>query len=106
MSHLKRQIFEYLFFAIVTVILGLFVCNFICWIKPEFKMGMNDNSYVFEITLFITGLLLKFILSFPFISNYIKKNGSYPSNLVLNEVSQVENVEETIPIPEVVEENK
>jgi hypothetical protein len=55
---------EYVLFAIVTVLVGLIVCEIICSYYPEIdKFHSGDNKYLCISVLAITGLIIRYLLT-------------------------------------------
>ena len=59
---------QYVLFAIVTILIGLLVCEFICFFYPEMKkIHTGDSKYLCIFVLGITGLILKYLLNMKYI---------------------------------------
>jgi hypothetical protein len=55
---------EYVLFAVITVLVGLIVCEIICSYYPEMdKYHTGDNKYLCIGVLAITGLVLRYLLT-------------------------------------------
>ena len=60
----QKTLKEYILFAVVTVLVGLLVCEIICSYYPEMeKYHSGDNKNICISVLAITGLILRYILS-------------------------------------------
>ena len=60
----QKNLKEYVLFAVVTILVGLIVCNIICNYKPEMIEYHKNNSKYMYITVFgITGLFLRYAIT-------------------------------------------
>ena len=59
---------QYVLFAVVTILIGLLVCEFICYFYPDMKeIHTDDSKYLCIFVLGITGLILKYLLNMKYI---------------------------------------
>lgn len=60
----NKIMMEYILFAVVTVLVGLVVCEIICCYRPELeRYHTGDNKNVCIVVLAITGLVLRYLLT-------------------------------------------
>ena len=61
----QKNLKEYVLFAVVTILVGLLVCNIICNYKPEMiEYNNNTNNKYMYIAIFgITGLFLRYAIT-------------------------------------------
>jgi len=59
---------EYVLFAVITILIGLFVCEIICYYCPKLnRIHTNDSKYLCISILGITGLILKYLVNIKYI---------------------------------------
>ena len=72
-STTPKTFYQAVMFGIVAVLLGLFLCAILGWLKPELPEECDNwnKYYVMEIIMFLTGFSLRYLLTNDCIGIYL-----------------------------------
>ena len=95
----QKNLKEYILFAVVTILVGLLVCNIICEYKPEMiEYNKNNNKYMYITVFGITGLFLRYAISTKMGEKYLFSDNADKLKIEIAKVRKERNNEIKAPV--------
>jgi len=68
-----KTFYQAVIFGVVTILIGLILSMIFCFLKPELPKECEiwDKYYVMEVTLFLTGFILRYLLTNQNVLRYL-----------------------------------